>query len=80
MKRIGGFTSGGDAQGMNAALRAVVRAGLDRGAEIFAIYEGYQGLVNGGDYIRTNRFTVFAVYRIIFGALLLGLVWGGVIH
>ncbi len=32
------------------------------------------------DYIRTNRFTVFAVYRIIFGALLLGLVWGGVIH
>ena len=52
MKRIGVFTSGGDAQGMNAALRAVVRAGLDRGAEIFAIYEGYQGLVNGGDYIR----------------------------
>ncbi|MCB0050429.1 MAG: 6-phosphofructokinase [Caldilinea sp.] len=52
MKRIGVFTSGGDAQGMNAALRAVVRAGLDRGAEVFAIYEGYQGLVNGGDYIR----------------------------
>src|SRR5690606_26200475 len=46
------FTSGGDAQGMNAALRAVVRAGLDRGAAVFAIYEGYQGLVNGGDYIR----------------------------
>ncbi len=32
------------------------------------------------DYIRTNRFTVFAIYRIIFGALLLGLVWGGVIQ
>ncbi|MFO7631822.1 MAG: 6-phosphofructokinase [Caldilinea sp.] len=52
MKRIGVLTSGGDAQGMNAALRAVVRAGLDRGAEVYAIYEGYQGLVNGGDSIR----------------------------
>ncbi|MFN3334424.1 MAG: 6-phosphofructokinase, partial [Caldilinea sp.] len=45
MKRIGVLTSGGDAQGMNAALRAVVRAGLDRGAEVYAIYEGYQGMV-----------------------------------
>ncbi|GIK71040.1 MAG: 6-phosphofructokinase [Chloroflexota bacterium] len=52
MKRIGVLTSGGDAQGMNAALRAVVRAGLDRGAEVYAIYEGYQGLVDGGDLIR----------------------------
>lgn len=32
------------------------------------------------DYIRTNRFTVFAIYRIVFGVLLLGLVWGGIIH
>lgn len=31
-------------------------------------------------YIRTNRFTAFAIYRIVFGALLLGLVWGGVLH
>lgn len=52
MRRIGVLTSGGDAQGMNAAVRAVVRAGLDRGAEVFAIYEGYQGMVNGGDQIR----------------------------
>lgn len=52
MKRIGVLTSGGDAQGMNAALRAVVRAGLDRGAEVYAIYEGYQGLVDGGESIR----------------------------
>ena len=51
MKRIGVLTSGGDAQGMNAAVRAVVRAGLDRGAEVYAIYEGYQGLVQGGDAI-----------------------------
>jgi 6-phosphofructokinase 1 len=52
MKRIGVLTSGGDAPGMNAAVRAVVRAALDRGAKVFAIYEGYQGLVDGGKLIR----------------------------
>ena len=51
-KRIGILTSGGDAQGMNAAVRAVVRTALDRGAEVYAIYEGYQGLVDDGEYIR----------------------------
>ena len=52
MKRIGVFTSGGDAPGMNAALRAVVRTGLERGMEVYAIYEGYSGLVEGGNRIR----------------------------
>ena len=52
MKRIAILTSGGDAQGMNAAVRAVVRTALDRGAEIYAIYEGYKGLVDGGEQIR----------------------------
>jgi 6-phosphofructokinase 1 len=52
IKRIAVFTSGGDAQGMNAAVRSVVRTGLDRGLEIYAIYEGYQGLVDGGERIR----------------------------
>jgi 6-phosphofructokinase 1 len=51
-KRIAVLTSGGDAQGMNAAVRAVVRTALDKGAEVYAIYEGYQGLVEGGDYIK----------------------------
>jgi 6-phosphofructokinase 1 len=51
-KRIAVLTSGGDAQGMNAAVRAVVRTALEKGAEIYAIYEGYQGLVEGGDYIK----------------------------
>ena len=50
-KRIGILTSGGDAQGMNAAVRSVVRTALDRGAEVYAIYEGYQGLVDDGEYI-----------------------------
>ena len=51
-KRIAVLTSGGDAQGMNAAVRAVVRTALDKGAEIYAVYEGYQGLVEGGARIR----------------------------
>src|SRR5512141_2762214 len=51
-KRIGILTSGGDAQGMNAAVRAVIRTALDRGVEVYAIYEGYQGLVVDGEYIR----------------------------
>jgi 6-phosphofructokinase 1 len=51
-KRIAVLTSGGDAQGMNAAVRAVVRTALEKGAEVYAVYEGYQGLVDGGDYIR----------------------------
>ena len=50
-KRLAVLTSGGDAQGMNAAVRAIVRTALDKGAEIFAIYEGYQGLVEGGERI-----------------------------
>jgi 6-phosphofructokinase 1 len=49
---IGVLTSGGDAPGMNAALRAVVRTALNRGVAVYAIYEGYQGMVEGGDRIR----------------------------
>jgi 6-phosphofructokinase 1 len=51
-KSIGVLTSGGDAPGMNAAVRAVVRTGLARGVIVYAIYEGYQGMVEGGDRIR----------------------------
>ena len=49
---LGVLTSGGDAQGMNAALRAVVRTALRRGVAVYAIHEGYQGMVDGGDRIR----------------------------
>ncbi|MCA9939715.1 MAG: 6-phosphofructokinase [Anaerolineales bacterium] len=52
MKRIGVLTSGGDAQGMNAAVRAVVRTAIDHGIETYAIMEGYQGMVDGGRRIR----------------------------
>jgi 6-phosphofructokinase 1 len=51
-RRLAVMTSGGDAQGMNPAVRAVVRTALNHGAEIYAIYEGYQGLIEGGDRIR----------------------------
>ena len=50
--RIGVLTSGGDAQGMNAAVRAVVRTALARGAQPSAIYEGWQGACAGGDSIK----------------------------
>ncbi|XP_036198322.1 ATP-dependent 6-phosphofructokinase, platelet type isoform X1 [Myotis myotis] len=50
-KAIGVLTSGGDAQGMNAAVRAVVRMGIYTGAKVYFIYEGYQGMVDGGNNI-----------------------------
>jgi 6-phosphofructokinase 1 len=46
------LTSGGDAGGMNPAVRAVVRSALHHGVDVHAVYEGYQGLVEGGDAIR----------------------------
>ncbi len=46
-KRIGVLTSGGDAPGMNAAVRAVVRAALSHGVEVMGIYRGYSGLIDG---------------------------------
>lgn len=45
--RIGVLTSGGDAPGMNATIRAVVRAALSSGDQIFGIYDGYRGLIEG---------------------------------
>ncbi|XP_032802367.1 ATP-dependent 6-phosphofructokinase, platelet type isoform X8 [Petromyzon marinus] len=50
-KAIGVLTSGGDAQGMNAAVRAVVRMGIYVGAKVYFVHEGYQGMVDGGDHI-----------------------------
>ena len=45
VKRIGVFTSGGDAPGMNAAIRAVVRACVYNNLEVYGIYRGYQGMI-----------------------------------
>ena len=46
-KRIGVLTSGGDAPGMNAAIRAVTRAAIANGVEVVGIYRGYSGLIDG---------------------------------
>ncbi|XP_076381155.1 ATP-dependent 6-phosphofructokinase isoform X3 [Megalopta genalis] len=50
-KGLAVFTSGGDSQGMNAAVRAVVRMGIYLGCKVFFIKEGYQGMVDGGNNI-----------------------------
>ncbi|KAI9376122.1 phosphofructokinase-domain-containing protein [Aspergillus egyptiacus] len=51
-RRIGVLTSGGDAPGMNGAVRAVVRMAIHSDCEAYAVFEGYEGLVQGGDMIR----------------------------
>lgn len=51
-KGLAVFTSGGDSQGMNAAVRAVVRMGIYLGCKVFFIKEGYQGMVDGGKNIQ----------------------------
>ncbi|GAB1611013.1 ATP-dependent 6-phosphofructokinase-like [Argonauta hians] len=50
-RSVGVFTSGGDAQGMNAAVRAVVRMGIYLGCKVYFIKEGYQGMVDGAENI-----------------------------
>ena len=47
IKSIGILTSGGDAPGMNAAIRAVTRAGISQGFNMKGIYRGFEGLMNG---------------------------------
>lgn len=55
MRRIGVLTSGGDAPGMNAAIRAVVRGGIHYGMEVIGIHKGYNGLINGDYEIMSAR-------------------------
>ena len=57
MKRIGVLTSGGDSPGMNAAVRAIVRCGIDAGMEVYGIYRGYEGLLDG-EIEKMNRSSV----------------------
>lgn len=57
MRTIGVLTSGGDAPGMNAAIRAVVRMGIANGLRVMGIQRGYNGLINGEIY-EMNRSSV----------------------
>lgn len=54
VKRIGVLTSGGDAPGMNAAIRAITRQGLKNGLEVYGIRNGYAGLVKGDIFKLTS--------------------------
>src|SRR5919204_867588 len=55
MKRIAVMTSGGDAPGMNPAIRAVVRSALSKGVEVYGIRQAYAGLLAGDLERLTNR-------------------------
>ncbi|MFH0907340.1 MAG: 6-phosphofructokinase [bacterium] len=55
MKRLAVLTSGGDAPGMNACIRAIVRAGLQKGLEIMGFVRGYQGVVAGDFRLLDSR-------------------------
>ncbi|MBO5767279.1 MAG: 6-phosphofructokinase, partial [Clostridia bacterium] len=63
IKRIGVLTSGGDAPGMNAAIRAVTRLALYKGIEVMGIYNGYQGLIEGDIKQLRERDVSFIINR-----------------
>src|SRR5690606_35289571 len=54
MKRIAVMTSGGDSPGMNAAIRAVVRTGMEYGIEVYGIRQGFTGLLAGDFNLLTS--------------------------
>ncbi len=62
MKRIGVMTSGGDSPGMNAAIRAVVRTGLEYDIEVYGVRQGYLGLLNG-DFHKLTSFEVSGILQ-----------------
>lgn len=55
LKRIGVLTSGGDAPGMNAAIRAVVRMGIECGVEVYGVRHGYRGLIDNDIFLMADR-------------------------
>lgn len=63
IRKIAVLTSGGDAPGMNAAIRACVRAGLYAGKEMYVVYDGYRGLVEGDIHQVNKDFTQDIINR-----------------
>lgn len=57
MRNIAVLTSGGDAPGMNAAIRAAVRMGISKGFDVFGVRKGFRGLING-DFEKMNESSV----------------------
>ena len=66
-KRIAVLTSGGDAPGMNPAVRAVVRMAISKGCEAFCVHEGFEGLVLGGDLIKRAEWDDVRGYLVLGG-------------
>jgi 6-phosphofructokinase 1 len=62
MKRVAVMTSGGDSPGMNAAIRAVVRSGIEYDVEVYGVRQGYSGLLNG-DFHRLTSFEVSGILQ-----------------
>jgi 6-phosphofructokinase 1 len=63
MKKIAVFTSGGDAPGMNACLRAVVRTGIYHGLEVYGIQRGYEGMIAGEIELMTAKSVANIIQR-----------------
>ena len=57
LHRIGVFTSGGDAPGMNACIRAAVRRALAEGLEVIGVRQGYAGMIDG-DFVEMDKQSV----------------------
>jgi len=63
IKKIGVLTSGGDAPGMNAAVRAVVRSAISKGMEVYGIHRGYSGLITGDIFPMDERSVSDIIHR-----------------
>ncbi len=63
IKKIGVLTSGGDAPGMNAAVRAVVRSAISKGMEVYGIRRGYTGLISGDIFQMDERSVSDIIHR-----------------
>ena len=63
VNRIGVLTSGGDAPGMNAAIRAVVRTGIYNGLEVYGIMRGFQGLIEDDIFKMESRSVANIIQR-----------------
>ncbi len=63
IKKIGVLTSGGDAPGMNAAIRAVVRAAISNDLEVMGIMQGYQGMINN-EFVKMDSSSVSGILQL----------------
>jgi 6-phosphofructokinase 1 len=75
LKCIGVLTSGGDAPGMNAAVRAVTRAAIYNGIKVKAIYRGYKGLITGEIQEFQTQNYLFVMIASFIGCLLAMLIF-----